>query len=349
LTEQSRPVPEPADIVHGGRERGAGLGRPSSPGSRRRLTLIKTAIGVGLLAGLLVWNDNGRKLLEVLSGFQPEYIVALFAIAFALVGVSSVKWSLFLRQRGHAITQARLFSLYLVGYFFNNFIPSSVGGDLARIYILGRQMSSHSESAASVFLERGTGVFGLVVLAALVGLFNQRILTNPIIALTIVAGLLGCTTALVLFYRPAVCAAAVGMIARLPGLRRVAARLDKLIADIGYFRDQYRLLALSLAYSFAFHLLAGLNVYVSCLSIGFEPAFLDILVITPVILLLTMIPVSPNNIGWWEWCFSILLIDAGASAAEGLAVGLTIRAVNLCVSLIGGLLFLSERHDPKVP
>lgn len=311
--------------------------------------LIKVAIGVGLLVGLLVWDGNGSKLLKVLSGFRPEYIVALFAIAFALAGVSSAKWSLFLRHRGYAMTQASLFRLYLIGYFFNNFIPSSVGGDLARIYILGRQMSSHSVSAASVILERGTGVFGLVFLAALVGLFNQRILTNPIIALTIAAGLLGCTTALVLFYRPALCAAAVSMMAGLPGLRRIAARLEKLIADIGYFRDQYRLLAVSLAYSFAFHLLAGLNVYLTCLSIGFEPAFIDVLVITPVILLLVMIPVSPNNIGWWEWCFSILLVDAGASAAEGLAVGLTIRAVTLCISLIGGLLFLYERHDRKVP
>jgi uncharacterized membrane protein YbhN (UPF0104 family) len=209
-------------------------------------------------------------------------------------------------------------------------------------------MSSHSVSAASVILERGTGVVGLVFLAAMVGVINPRILANPIVAVTIAAGLLGCTTALVLLYRPALCAAVVGMIARLPGVRRIAARLEKLIADIGYFRHRYRLLALSLACSFAFHLLAGLNVYATCLSIGFEPAFLDILVITPVILLLVMIPVSPNNIGWWEWCFSILLVDAGASAAEGLAVGLTIRAVTLCISLIGGLLFFYERHDRKV-
>jgi hypothetical protein len=39
---------------------------------------------------------------------------------------------------------------------------------------------------------------------------------------------------------------------------------------------------------------------------------------------------------------------AGASAAEGLAVGLTIRAVTLCVSLVGGLVFLYERHDRKL-
>jgi uncharacterized membrane protein YbhN (UPF0104 family) len=118
---------------------------------------------------------------------------------------------------------------------------------------------------------------------------------------------------------------------------------------VTYFRDQHRLLLLSLLYSFAFHLLAGLNVYVACLSIGLAPPLLDILVITPVILLLVMIPVSPNNLGWWEWCFSVLLMDAGATAAEGLAVALTLRAVTMLVSLVGGLLFLQQRFGHATP
>jgi glucose uptake protein GlcU len=63
-----------------------------------------------------------------------------------------------------------------------------------------------------------------------------------------------------------------------------------------------------------------------------------------------MIPVSPNNIGWWEWCFSVLLLDAGATAAEGLAVALTLRAATMSVSLLGGLLFLRWRQlDRQLP
>jgi glucose uptake protein GlcU len=59
-----------------------------------------------------------------------------------------------------------------------------------------------------------------------------------------------------------------------------------------------------------------------------------------------MIPVSPNIIGWWEWCFSVLLVDAGATIAEGLAVALTMRAVTMAVSVVGGLLFLQQRLAP---
>jgi hypothetical protein len=44
----------------------------------------------------------------------------------------------------------------------------------------------------------------------------------------------------------------------------------------------------------------------------------------------------------------VLLLDAGATAAQGLAVAVTLRAVTLLVSLVGGLIFLLER-DARAP
>ena len=86
--------------------------------------------------------------------------------------------------------------------------------------------------------------------------------------------------------------------------------------------------------------MTSVNVYLCCLAINFAPSFLDIAVITPVILLLNTLPVSPNNIGWWEWTFTILLAEAGAGPTEGLAVGLILRAISLLFSLTGGAFFL---------
>jgi glycosyltransferase 2 family protein len=319
---------------------------------RRRANFVRIAkvgLGVGLLAALLLWRDNGRKLLDILAQFDPSYILLLLLISIGLNGISSVKWSLFVHERGTRISQIRLFNLYLIGKFFNNFLPSMVGGDLARIYLLGRAISSQSRSLASVFLERMTGVIGLTLMAAGFALINPRILANWIIALAIAVAGLGCAFALVLFYRPELLLLALDRFGNIPVVGRILRKGGQAIRDVTYFRDQHRLLLLSLLYSFAFHLLAGLNVYVACLSIGLAPPLLDILVITPVILLLVMIPVSPNNLGWWEWCFSVLLMDAGATAAEGLAVALTLRAVTMLVSLVGGLLFLQQRFGHATP
>jgi uncharacterized protein (TIRG00374 family) len=308
-------------------------------------TLLKSCLGISLLALLLLWDDNYQQLLDVFSSFKVTYLLALFLIAIGLNLISSVKWSLFLNdhEAGAAISQWQLFRLYLIGKFFSNFLPSMVGGDLARAYLLGRTIKSHAISAASVIMERITGMIALVFLATLFALLNYEMLSNWIISATIFFGVSVCCVAITLYYWPPFKPFVLGIVRKLPLIKKIASKLESFINAMEYFRARYALLNLSLLYSIGFHVLASVNVYVCCLAIGFEPQFLDILVVTPVILTLTMIPVSPNNIGWWEWCFSILLIDAGATAAEGFAVAIILRVVTLVISFCGGLLFLYER------
>ena len=304
--------------------------------------MLKTTVGLALLAALLIWNDNGRKLIDILSGFRFEYLLVLFLIAVAANGISSTKWGLFLKVRGYHLSRGRLFELYLIGKFFSNFLPSMFGGDIARAYFLGRQISSYSVSAATVVLERASGFVGLVLLAILGFVVNPSIRENPIVVVAVAAATLVASLGLVAFYWPAAFSLAVKIADHIPLVRVVAHKFEKLLDDIGHYRTDHRLLLASLGYSVAFQLVAALNVYVSCLAIGFEPRFLDIVVVTPVLLLLAMIPVSPNNIGWWEWCFSVLLASIGAATAEGLAVAVVIRAVTFVMSLLGGLLLLRK-------
>jgi uncharacterized protein (TIRG00374 family) len=321
----------------------------SPPGRSRLIQGAKLALGLALLGGLLLWQDNGRELLDVLQRFEVRYLLELAFIALGLNGLSSLKWSLFVHERGVRISRLKLFNLYLIGRFFSNFLPSMVGGDVARVYLLGRAIGSQSRSFATVFLERATGVVALTLFAVGFALSNPEILGNPIISVAITAAILSCAVAAILFYRPSLLLGAVELFGRTPVIGKIVRKGEQVVRDVTYFRHQHRILLASLICSLGFNLLAGMNVYVACLSIGLAPALLDILAITPVVLLLMMIPVSPNNIGWWEWCFSVLLVDAGATMAEGLAVALTLRAMSLAVSLVGGVLFLQQRLGHAAP
>lgn len=305
--------------------------------------ILKAVIGLGLLAALLVWNDNGRKLVQLLLSVRPEFILALIAITVATDGISSGKWGLFLKDRGVRLPLWRLYELYLIGRFYSNFLPSMFGGDLARVYLVGRQIKSYSTSAGSVVMERATGLVGLALLALVGCVINPGILDNPLIAVPLILSVIATAMGVAAFYMPAAFALSVRLVDRIPVVRRIAHKVEALLNEIALYRSNSRLLLLSLVYSFAFHMVAVVNVYVASLAIGFQPAFLDIMVVTPVILLLSMIPVSPNNIGWWEFCFSVLLAGAGATAAEGLAVAVIIRAVTMATSLLGGLFALRSQ------
>ena len=320
----------------------------SHPEKRRKHDWTKLLFGLVLLAVVLTWNNGASQMLDALRGFKIEYLAALFVVAVGTNGISGFKWGLFLKDRGHHLPWWRLFGLYLIGRFFNNFLPSMFGGDVARSYILGRQIGSQSVSAASVILERLSGLVGLAILAGLGCLVNPDILGNPIIAVPLILAIFGTVLGTIAFFRPGVSALLIRILGRIPLLNRIAPKAERLLNAIGEYRTNRALLLKSLVYSFGFHLLAAINVYVACRSIGFDPMFADIIVVTPVILLLSMIPVSPNNVGWWEFCFGVLLVSAGATTGEGVAVALVIRAVTFLFSLCGGLLMVSPafRNPP---
>lgn len=319
---------------------------------RRILALFKALLGCALLAFLLMQKDTLHQLRIIFGRLDTIHIVILFVIAMLLNLIGSIKWSLFLRGEGAAATLPRLFSLYLVGRFFSNFLPTMVGGDVARSYLLGRSIQSQSRSAVSVILERSTGLIGLIVVVLASVSMNRSLLASPIIAGATLAGTGGAIVLVLSFLYPAWGLSQARRLSHLPVVGRPATKAINFIEQLVEQRHQRRALILSLLCSVGFHLATCVNVYAAAISIDFHPRFLDVMVITPVILLLTMIPVSPNNIGWWEWCFSTLLTSAGGTASEGLAVGLVLRAVNLLSSLLGGLLFLRLRHhqpDPAEP
>lgn len=310
---------------------------------RRILALAKALLGCALLAFLLMQKDTLHQLRVIFGRLDTLHVVILFVIAMLLNLIGSIKWSLFLRGEGATVTLPRLFSLYLVGRFFSNFLPTMVGGDVARSYLLGQSIQSQSRSAVSVILERSTGLVGLIIVVLASVSLNRGLLASPIIAGATVAGTVGAAILVLSFLYPAWGLAQARRLSSLPVVGRAASKATDFIEQLVEQRHQRRALILSLLCSVGFHLATCVNVYAAAISIDFHPRFLDVMVITPVILLLTMIPVSPNNIGWWEWCFSTLLVSAGGTASEGLAVGLVLRAVNLLSSLLGGLLFLRLR------
>lgn len=310
----------------------------------RLIFLLQLLLGLSLLAVLLLRQQLWSQVVVVLGDFNWAYLPLMGLISFLLIGLSSLKWQAFLVERGIQLPLGRYIKLYMIGTFFNNFVPSMVGGDIARSYLLGRQIDSQVRSAASVFLERFTGVIALVVLASSSIIINPSLMGEPLVLLsvTIVGG--GSILILFLILLPQFWQDG---LARWTDNRIVAwlsqwaARLHENVREI---RENPGLFRLALVYSFAFHLLAGVNVYVAALSIGSHPDLLKTLTLTPLVLIVASLPLTPNSIGILEWAYSFYLVPAGLSTEAGLTVAIILRAKNLVVSILGGVLFLWERE-----
>jgi uncharacterized membrane protein YbhN (UPF0104 family) len=94
-----------------------------------------------------------------------------------------------------------------------------------------------------------------------------------------------------------------------------------------------------MANSFLFYCVAVMNVYVSALAFHAKITILDAFIITPIVLVIAMIPISLGGIGLSEGAYYFVFSRLGLSGAIGLSAALLIRAKALLVGLIGGFYY----------
>ena len=100
-----------------------------------------------IVAGFIYYID-WPELFSSFTHLTWPLVIILILISFVLVALSSFKWQLFLKANGQILSWLKLFKLYLVGYFANSFLPSFVGGDLWRSYLVNGKKEMSASVAA---------------------------------------------------------------------------------------------------------------------------------------------------------------------------------------------------------
>jgi uncharacterized protein (TIRG00374 family) len=109
------------------------------------------------------------KHLEVLGAF----ILALSVFLLCLV-IISFRWWLLLRTQSVFIGFLAAVRLNFLGWFYNNFMPGSVGGDLLRAWYVTKHTDKRFEAALSVFVDRAIGLLSTLIIALFFYVFFLR-------------------------------------------------------------------------------------------------------------------------------------------------------------------------------
>ena len=288
---------------------------------------------------LLVIRSVGlENLINTLSRADLRWVLLSFCLAPFIVLTGVIKWKILLQAQGINVPFWRLYALVLVGKFFNNFLPSNVGGDVVRGYELGNYTQDGATAMASVFMERITGLVVLVIMAVISFLSHMNLIQNTRLSMAmafVVIGLFGILW-LVLDSRP------LEFIERwfkFSLVQKAIPKFRKFHASINAYRNQKKALLLSTMWSVIFMMLAIVNVYVSASAFYTPISFMDMVVIVPVILVVAMVPLTFNGLGIQEWAYVMLFSWVGLPPAVGLSTIILIRAKDLLMAVIGGFLY----------
>lgn len=296
---------------------------------------------------------GAQDLLQALFQIKLIYVFWLVVIAILLNVVSAVKWRLFIRAHGHDATIWHLFKLYMVGNFFNAFSPSYLVGDVTRTLRLGKSLESQKDAFVSTFLERFTGLVAMAFIGVIFVIIGNNATQGVqwavvAVAVPVFIGATMCFSESIGWALFKIVRMVAGRL--VPGRYRDTVRkfIVKVEEAINVSRTNKILLVKAFALSFVYHILAVLNVYVCGLAVGWEsPSISGLCVVVPLVLLVSMVPVTPSGLGIQEGAFLFFLQRIGATRSQGLAVGVLLRAKFFVVALVGGFIWMGLKKSDK--
>jgi uncharacterized membrane protein YbhN (UPF0104 family) len=264
--------------------------------------------------------------------------------------VSGLRWRLLARAQGFDGSGLRYIAYTFIGTFFNLALPTSVGGDVVRVWYLsgsagaGPSTGRRLAALVSVLAERVNGVAVLVLLACVSAVCCPVPLPEWI--LWTVAGV-GAATTFGLLAAPALWALFAGSprLASHPKLAHL-----RRLAEAGWsYCGQPRVLVVATLQSVVVQVFGAVTGYLVGESLGLPVPPLYYGLIMPLVALLTLVPISLNGMGLREAGFVVLLAPLGIEAAEAVTFALLLFAVGAAVGLIGAGFYFWGRYPRYRP
>lgn len=269
--------------------------------------------------------------LQIIIGLLP------FAVQLAL---GAERWRGICARLGVALRFSAALQITTIGTFFNQTLPSAVGGDAMRVWLLTRDRVGFGKAVNTVLCDR---VFALVILIGLstvtLPLFYQHV-GDPHaqygVTAFIIAGLVGTVAFLVLGQQ----------IAHLLRRWKFSRPFGELAGDFHRLFTSPRTTLWLGTWSLAIHLLTITAVWTIARLLGIAVNLTDCLIIIPPVVLIMMLPISIAGWGLREGAMVVGFGLVGIAASDALAISICFGLASVIASLPGGLLWLWNRHAP---
>ena len=312
------------------------------PGLKTVLAVLKITVSTALLAVLFSRADMST-MWQQFRQMNLAWTAAALAMYGLMLAVSAWRWRLLLQIQTVDVSFVRLTQSFLVATFFNNFLPSNIGGDVVRVADTAPYTRSKTLATTVVLLDRVLGLVALLAVAAVasalavwtgVQLDGMQYVWVALIALVI--GLL------FVLRHPGAISRVVRSIAsgRAMGIQT---RFHNLLEAMDRFSRQPRELWSAFGGALAVQFLLVLFYLCAARSLSVPLPLLAASVIVPVSLAVQMVPLSINGFGVREAVFAFFFTSLGLNVSSALTLSLGSAGLIMLFSLSGGAVFLLRR------
>jgi uncharacterized protein (TIRG00374 family) len=322
-------------------------GDPPRVGRQALLWTLKILVSGGLLYVLLSRVDLAR-LWNLARTASIGWLAAAILTYFIGVVIATWRWGLLLDAQHVPVRFATRLKSFLVATFFNNFLPSNIGGDVIRIRDTAGPAGSKTLATTVVLVDRGLGLLALVFVAASGATLAARMSATigpmgPSLLWGVLAAAIALAAPLVMLPQ--------GVAKLLRPLRAihqewVEERIERLTSALSKFRDSPKTLGTcfggavvvqGVLVAFYWAIAQALNLHIPIAHLG---------IVVPLSLVVQTLPVSVNGFGVREAAFGFYFTRLGQPLESALALSFIGAALVMLFST-SGVPFLLRRRSTQ--
>ena len=295
---------------------------------------IKILISLALLYLALRKVNLTELALRVNNLASLGWIAMAIAATFLQIFVGVLRWREISAECGAPLGLEQAMRFNLIGTFFNQTLPSSIGGDAVRLWLVARGGAGWRAATYSIFVDRAIGLIALAIIIVASLPWSYNLISDPhgrsALLFVDFAALTGGVGFLVFGVLPW------PWLSRLWGMHHLHA--CAVIANRVIFSRKHgpAIAVLSLLV----HVLAVVIAWCVVQSIAAPVVFGQIFQLVPPVMLITMLPISIAGWGVREASMGLAFGYAGLLPNEGVNISLLFGAVTFLVGAFGGLVWI---------
>ena len=253
-------------------------------------SFLRIAVSMSLLA-LLFWFMRGdiSNIWVTLRESDLRYIALGLALLLVNVYVLAYRLKIIFEGEDLSLDMKEAIQLTYIGYFFNNFMPTAVGGDIVKAHYAGRANSRKLQSFASVFMDRFIGLYSFLIVAAIAlavdqGKFQVKMI-RPLVFALLAVGVAGVVVA-----TNTTIAGGIEHFLKNLKLLRLGEKLHAIYSIVHDYRNRADIVVKSIVVSVAAQSVYFVVVWLFFLSLGHRVGMGNIFLIMPVVTFISMLP-----------------------------------------------------------
>jgi uncharacterized protein (TIRG00374 family) len=314
------------------------------------ITLFQLTVTIAVL--YWVYHDPHRRaqMAEAIRNAQYRW-VAIGILAYGIVEISAaIRWHVLLKVQNIHLTLPRLSGLFLIGMFYNQFLPGGTGGDIIKSYFLLKETPDKKAGALlAVVFDRLIGLVALVAITGTLIALRYDFLSQTTETRQLLWFLLFLLGSSILFLLSTFVISGFNLFHWLPEKFPGREKLIEISAAYHLYAHHWRATLVAFSVSIVAHLATFATFLSAAYALGAAVPLLDFFAVMPVERTISALPISFAGIGLREKILQIMLHGlCGVPEAKAILIGSLSFLIILVCCIPGAVVYLFYKPSGAV-